>query len=74
MSRHELEAVDSLIEAVAQLDPKQRYAVEVRFYDGRKNHEIAEQLGLTPKQASALLGRALRRLKVMLGRTDSTKI
>ena len=49
--------------ALAQLDPRDRELVALRFHGGLDHNEIAGVLGISPTNASTRLHRALTRLR-----------
>ena len=56
--------------AVGHLSPRDRRIVQLRFFDGRTQQEIAEAVGLTQAQVSRVLTRILADLKAdLLGRS-----
>ncbi len=50
-------------QALAQLDPRDRELVALRFHGGLDHNEIAAVLGISPTNASTRLHRALTRLR-----------
>lgn len=63
----ELEA-DELGDALAMLPPKRRAAVVLRYYEGLREHEIAEALGVRPGTVKSMLHRALAQLREVIER------
>ena len=51
--------------ALAQLSPRQRAVVVLRFYEDRSHREIALLLGCTESSARSLLSRAMEALRVL---------
>lgn len=62
-NREHSEVVDILNECMAELPPKSRFALELRFRDGCSRQEIAEQLAMTEHGAKNLMQRAKKRLR-----------
>lgn len=60
--------VDALLVrgALAQLSPKQRQAVAMRYYAGAAEHEIAAALDISPGTVKTHLARGTRRLRELL--------
>jgi RNA polymerase sigma-B factor len=52
-----------LAEGLADLDPRSRTLLALRFVDGLTQREIGEALGMTQMQVCRALGRVLRRLR-----------
>jgi RNA polymerase sigma factor (TIGR02999 family) len=46
---HDLLAIDEVLGRLAQLDPRQAEVVELRFFGGRSEEEIAEILGISAR-------------------------
>lgn len=57
---------EAVLQALRSLPAAERRAVELRFYGGRTQTQIAEELGVSQMQVSRLLARALRRLREQL--------
>jgi RNA polymerase sigma-70 factor, ECF subfamily len=66
LERHELAGV--VRAAVADLDGRQRTAMELHQFHDRTYAEVAAQLDMTPKAAKSLLYRARNQLRVLLAR------
>jgi RNA polymerase sigma-70 factor (ECF subfamily) len=64
----ESEVREALLAAVTDLEPGQREAVLLRFYEGLSLNETAKALGKTIGATAMLLSRAKARLKEVLGR------
>ncbi|MFN3648518.1 MAG: SigB/SigF/SigG family RNA polymerase sigma factor [Armatimonadota bacterium] len=63
---HDMEAVIEfapLQEALEQLEPRDRYIIERRFYGGCSQQQVAEELELSQMHISRLERRALRRMR-----------
>ena len=62
------QVVDALLVrgAMAQLSPKQRQAVAMRYYAGAAEHEIAAALAISPGTVKTHLARGTRRLRDLL--------
>jgi RNA polymerase sigma-B factor len=54
--------------AVAKLSDSQRRLIELLFYREFTQREVAEALGVTTKKVSGELGKALTRLKELMGK------
>jgi RNA polymerase sigma factor (sigma-70 family) len=63
----ELQA-DELGDALAVLSPKRRAAVVLRYYDGLREREIAEILGVRQGTVKSMLHRALAQLREVIER------
>jgi RNA polymerase sigma-70 factor (sigma-E family) len=63
----ELQA-DELGDALATLPPKRRAAVVLRYYEGLRESEIAEALGVRPGTVKSMLHRALAQLREVIER------
>jgi RNA polymerase sigma-B factor len=57
--------------AVQHLSQRDRRIVQLRFYEGRTQQEIAEAVGLTQAQVSRVLSRILADLRADLSRTSA---
>lgn len=55
-----------LLSALAQLSPRQRTAVVLRYYLDLPDHEIGSALNCAPATARTLLSRAIRKLRITL--------
>jgi RNA polymerase sigma-70 factor (ECF subfamily) len=64
LSYNELQ--DALEKAICQLPPKCREVFELSRYDGMKNREIAEKLGISVKAVEGHISKALKHLKDQL--------
>ncbi len=67
---HELDLqldVQQVMDSLETLRPDQRLYVEMAFFGGMKNAEIAEQMGWSPNKTRGLYDRALASLKKSLG-------
>ncbi len=58
---------DEMLDAVAQLPPKRRAAVVLRYYEDLTEREIADILGVRPGTVKSLLHRGLKQLRAALG-------
>ncbi len=63
----EKEEVRALLAALEKLDPRQREAVLLHYYQRRTVAEIAQALDCSPSTAQRLLSRARARLRQLLG-------
>ncbi len=63
-----LEARLVLEPLIAELDPRDRRIVHMRFYEERSQQEIADAVGITQAQVSRVLRRILTRLREEMGR------
>lgn len=52
-----------LVQAIAALPERERSLVQMRFYDGLTQHEIAARIGVSQMQVSRLLASTVRRLR-----------
>ena len=50
-------------DALAQLEPREREAVALKFYGGLSNAELARVLGTSESNAGTILHRAVQRLR-----------
>ncbi len=64
------EAVHAVQVAVAGLSDDYRYVVVLHHINGQTRGEIADSMGKSQAAVNSLLYRALRKLRVRLGRTD----
>jgi RNA polymerase sigma-70 factor (ECF subfamily) len=55
---------------LASLNETQRHALELRFNQGLTFREIAEQLQLSPDNSRQIVGRAIGKLRRLLGRKE----
>jgi RNA polymerase sigma factor (sigma-70 family) len=62
------EAQVVLARVVPCLAPRDRHILELRFFDGMSEDEVADLLGLRPVQVSHAARRIVRQLRVALGR------
>ena len=51
----------SLREALERLSDRERHIIEMRFYDGKTQMEVAEEVGISQAQVSRLEKNALKR-------------
>jgi RNA polymerase sigma-B factor len=49
------------------LEPRERTIVLLRFFEGRTQREIAEEIGISQMHVSRLLRRSIERMRVELG-------
>ena len=61
---------EDLTRALARLSPNERAAVFLRFYEDMSSSDVAKALGITATAARSRLHRALRRLRVELGKEE----
>ena len=59
---HWLEKI-SLCEAMHRLDKRERHIIEMRFYEGKTQMEVAEEIGISQAQVSRLEKNALKTMK-----------
>ncbi|MET0999815.1 MAG: sigma-70 family RNA polymerase sigma factor [Marmoricola sp.] len=64
------EARVALAPVVRRLGQRDRHILQLRFYEGRTQREIAEDIGVTQMQVSRLLTRIFRDLRNELGSLD----
>ena len=50
----------SLSEAMARLNPRERYILDRRFFDGKTQTEVADEIGISQAQVSRLEKNALQ--------------
>jgi RNA polymerase sigma-B factor len=62
----QVEDRESVVQAMRTLPAAERRVVELRFYAGRSQTQIAEELGVSQMQVSRLQARALRQLRELL--------
>src|SRR5262249_3441008 len=55
--------IKMLADALKDLSLRQQEVIQLRFYQGFKNEQIAELMGMNYQSVSNLLGRALLRLR-----------
>ncbi len=60
-----------IADALAQLTPDQRQAIQLSRIDGLKIREIAERMEKTPDAVQQLIARGLRSLRRHFGDTES---
>ena len=53
----------SLREAMKRLGERERYIVQLRFYEGKTQMEVAEEIGISQAQVSRLEKNALKNMK-----------
>lgn len=53
----------SLSEAMARLNPRERYILDRRFFDGKTQTEVADEIGISQAQVSRLEKGAIRSIK-----------
>ena len=56
----------SLKEALKRLDKRERRIVEMRFYEGRTQMEVAQEIGISQAQVSRLEKHALKNMRTYL--------
>jgi RNA polymerase sigma-B factor len=59
---------------VRELGERDRLVLQRRFFEGRTQREIGEELGVTQMQVSRILGRILERLRQQLGDSDRAAV
>ena len=57
----------SLKEAMNRLEARQRHIIEMRFYEGKTQMEVAQEINISQAQVSRLEKKALRTMKNYLG-------
>lgn len=57
----------SLREAMQRLSDRERNIIEMRFYEGKTQMEVAEEVGISQAQVSRLEKNALKSMKNFLG-------
>lgn len=57
---------DELFDVLAQLPPRMRSALVLRYYEDLPENEIAELLGCAPGTARSLIHRGLQRLRLVI--------
>lgn len=63
----EFDVVDNVKKALRQLEPKQREAIELAYYEGMSQTEIAERMGHPLGTVKTWMRRALQQLRQELG-------
>ena len=53
----------SLREALSRLNDREKHIIELRFYEGRTQMEVAEEIGISQAQVSRLEKNALKNMK-----------
>ena len=53
----------SLKEAMNRLETRERNIIEMRFYEGKTQMEVAQEIGISPAQVSRLEKHALKSMK-----------
>ena len=56
----------ALREAVHKLTPREKHIIELRFYEGRTQMEVAQEIGISQAQVSRLEKNALRSMRAYL--------
>ncbi|MBR5228789.1 MAG: sigma-70 family RNA polymerase sigma factor [Firmicutes bacterium] len=56
----------SLYEAIKELKPRERYILDRRFFDGKTQTEVADEIGISQAQVSRLEKNALKEMKSRL--------
>lgn len=56
----------TLYEAIKQLKPRERYILDRRFFDGKTQTEVADEIGISQAQVSRLEKNALKTVKQKL--------
>ena len=56
----------ALQDAISQLNPRERYIIRLRFFEGRTQMEVASEIGISQAQVSRLEKSALRAMKSYL--------
>ena len=56
----------TLYEAIKQLKPRERYILDRRFFDGKTQTEVAEEIGISQAQVSRLEKNALNAVKLKM--------
>ncbi len=65
----ELETRETLVRALGALNPKQRLAVVLRYFQGMGQAEIAETLGCSEGTARTMVFRGLRKMRAVMAPT-----
>lgn len=66
LARHEREAI--MADTLAELDPRERFCVEMHYVEGKSHREIAEIVGIPVETASTIIRRTREKLKTSLER------
>ena len=61
------DAIDQALERLTLLDPDQARIIELRFFYGWTQEQIAQDIGVTQMQVSRLLSRILSDLRSQIG-------
>ena len=56
----------ALQEAISRLNPREKYIIQLRFFEGRTQMEVAGEIGISQAQVSRLEKSALRTMKSYL--------
>lgn len=56
----------SLKEAMKRLDDREKHIIEMRFYEGKTQMEVAQEIGISQAQVSRLEKHALKNMKSYL--------
>ena len=53
----------TILEAMKKLNPREKTIISKRFFDGRTQMEVAEEIGISQAQVSRLEKNAIERIK-----------
>jgi RNA polymerase sporulation-specific sigma factor len=56
----------SLQEAIKRLAPREQHIIDLRFYEGKTQMEVADEIGISQAQVSRLEKHALKTMKQYL--------
>lgn len=63
------ETTEAIEKALEQLKPAQRELIQALFFEGMSNEEYASRCGVTPGAISQRKATALKKLKILFGKT-----
>lgn len=63
-----LELKAAIKRAIEKLPPKHRLVMELRFFEGKRGNDVAEELGVTPSRVSHMIQDAIEKVRVFLAK------
>lgn len=63
-----LELKAAIKRAIDKLPPKHKHVMELRFYEGKKGNDVAEELGVTPSRVSHMIQDAIEKVRGFLAK------